>query len=182
MKFLLSLVLFFPCNAGLAQQNLLGVVADSLNKRVLPFATVQAGNKQNAVLTGIDGRYSFPVHSGVTHIVVSYVGYTSRSIRVDHLKNNDTIFLIRSPASLQEFTVLPQTEKIRRIINTAIRNKPLNNPELYDHYQCYIYYKMYADLLLSGNIKFDSIAPPGAPAMPGMKNSMGKMPKADTGM
>jgi hypothetical protein len=180
MKFLFSLVLFFVCIAGVAQHNLVGVVADSLRRTVLPFATVQAANRQNAVLTGIDGRYSFPLHSGVTHIVVSYVGYTSRSLKVDLLKNNDTIFLKPSTASLREFTVLPQTEKIRRIINAAIRNKPLNNPELYDHYQCYIYYKMYADLLLSAGMRLDSITPPSAPAMGGMKNSMSKMPKADT--
>src|SRR5450631_2950615 len=103
MKFLFPLALFFICNACFAQQHVSGIVADSLSKKVLPFATVRAGNKQNAVLTGIDGRYSFPLHPGVAHIVVSYVGYASRNISIDLLKNNDTIFLMPSPASLQEF-------------------------------------------------------------------------------
>ena len=174
MKFFLPLGLVFIISHGFAQEHLSGVVADSISKKVLPFATVRAGNKQNAVLTGIDGRYSFPRRSGISHITVSYVGYTSRNIPLDLLKNNDTIFMVSAASTLQEVTVLPQNEKIRHIINTAIRNKPLHNPELYDDYQCYIYYKMYADILVSGSIKYDSLIPANAPAMPGMGNTMNK--------
>jgi uncharacterized protein DUF5686/carboxypeptidase-like protein len=180
MKFFVSIALVFICNECFAQNHLLGFVADSLTKKALPFATVRTGNKQNAVLTGIDGHYNITLRSGVDHIIVSYVGYASKSIPVDLLKNNDTIFLMQSPSTLKEVTVLPQNEKIRRILNTAIRNKPLHNPELYDHYQCYIYYKMYADILPSASIQYDSIAKVNAPSLPGLGSSMNKMPKPDS--
>src|SRR5271154_5164730 len=98
MKFFVSISLCFISIQCFAQNHLFGFVADSLTKKPLPFATVRAGNKQNAVLSGIDGRYAITLHSDVGHIIVSYVGYTSKNIPVDLLKNNDTIFLVRSPS------------------------------------------------------------------------------------
>jgi hypothetical protein len=53
--------------------------------------------------------------------------------------------------------VRSQSDKIRRIINTAIKNKPANNPEQYDRYECTVYYKSSADLLPLNDKVMDSI-------------------------
>jgi uncharacterized protein DUF5686/carboxypeptidase-like protein len=178
MKYVFFFLLGFTFHCGFAQQVLHGVVADSISKKALPFATIKAGSKQNAVISGIDGHFSFPIHAGVTHIIISYVGYTTKNIAVDLLKNKDTIFLTASSSTLQQVTVLPQTEKIKRILSNAIRNKPLHNPEMYNQYQCFIYYKMHADLLRFA-IK-DSTALTQKSSVPGIKNVPDKLSKKDS--
>jgi hypothetical protein len=178
MKYAFFFLLGFTFHRGLAQQVLHGVVADSISKKALPFATIKAGNKQNAIISGIDGHFSFPLYPDITNIIISYVGYNSKKISIDLLKNKDTIFLKPSQATLQQVTVLPQTEKIRHIINTAIRNKPLHNPEMYDRYQCFIYYKMHADMLhFAIN---DSTALKKKSALPGAMNVPDKLSKKDS--
>src|SRR5450631_3592153 len=123
MKYGFFVVFSFAFSYGFAQRSLQGVVADSLSKKVLPFATIMSGNRQNALITGIDGHFFFSLHSADTHIIVSYVGYTSRTISVNLLKNKDTLFLGPAAATLHDVTVLSESGKIKRIINTAIRNK-----------------------------------------------------------
>ena len=149
------------------------MVADSISKKPLPFATIKIGNKQGAILTGIDGYFTLHINPNITHISISYVGHDPKKLSVTEIKKEDTIFLFPSSSNLKEFTVLPQNEKIRHIINMAIKNKPLNNPELYDEYQCKIYYKMFADILPNTKPIKDSIA--GVPPM-GMPNNFNKKP------
>jgi hypothetical protein len=171
----------FAFSCGFAQQHLQGVVADSLSKKVLPFATIMSGSRQNAIITAIDGHFYFSLHSEDTHIIVSYVGYIPKTIPVNLLKNKDTLFLVPAPATLRDVTVLSQSGKIKRIINTAIRNKFLHNPEMYDRYQCFVYYKMHADLVPSGIMENDSAIQSAKSALSSPKSAQGKLPKTDSG-
>src|SRR5580658_10197952 len=181
MKHLIILFLGFSFHAGFTQPVLHGVVADSISGKVLPFATIRSGSRQNAVIAGIDGHFAIPLYPGVSSLTVSYVGYSSKNIPTDYFKLRDTLFLRQSTAALEQITVIPQTGKIRRILQNAIRNKPLHNPEFYDNYQCDIYYKMYADLLPAGPVKYDSTAGStiSYPPVPG--KSKGKFSKTDSG-
>src|ERR1700733_8140530 len=141
---------------ALAQRVFKGVIADSLSKQPLPFATIRFDNPKNAVITGIDGNFSISIQTGLRRIVVSYVGYDSKVVSIEDLRDKDTVFLVQSKLVLGEVIVLPQTEKIRRIINTTIRNKDKHNPEMYDFYECNVYYKMHVDLIFSEVTKKDS--------------------------
>ncbi len=149
---LLLLSYFSFCGTtGYSQISVKGVVLDSISHKPLPFATIKAGVK-NSVITGITGHFSVSVPAGISEIEVSYISYNSRKVAVVHLLDNDSIFLSPAISTLGEVVVKSQTDKIKRIINTAIRNKPLHNPELYDLYQCNVYYKMKADVMPSGVI------------------------------
>lgn len=145
-----TLVLLFAFAFALpafSQVRVKGIIADSITKQPLPFATVRAQDQKKNVISGLHGQFSFDVPSNTTLLYVSYVSYKTRSVSLSSLKENDTIFLVPVSSAMTEVVVVPQTNKIRRIINTAIRNKPEHNPELYDAYQCNIYYKMKVDLL-----------------------------------
>ncbi len=145
MRFLFVLLNAFFFTAAFAQPNVSGVVADSLNKQVLPFATVQASNKK-AVLSDINGRFTIAVPESVNKLVFSYSGYQPKQIAVTDLQPGDTVFLSPKAADLAEVIIQPANDKIRRIVNNAVENKRKHNPELYDFYQCNIYYKMHTDL------------------------------------
>jgi hypothetical protein len=137
---------FLLLSLALSAQPLTGVVADSATKRGLPFATLQLNDKRSGVITDINGRFSLRVTTGQA-ITFSYIGHAPRTIEVSELHPGDTILLGPAAHELGEVIVRSDEKRITRIVNTAVRNKPLHNPEQYASYECRVYYKMTADLL-----------------------------------
>ena len=156
MRVLLSVCLLLNCLILFSQRKITGVIADSLTKQVLPFATIRAVDSKNTYITGLNGKFTIDLAENTTQLLISYISYESRVIPVKTLRDADTIFLTPATALLGEVILKPQSEKIRYIINSAIRNKPIHNPELYPVYQCRIYYKMKVDLHVS-RIPGDSV-------------------------
>src|SRR6476620_4525497 len=104
-----------------AQHVITGTILDSATRQPLPFATVQAINEEKAVISKMDGRFSISLkdHGALR---VSYAGYQTRVVFTSDLKGNDTILLVDLIAPLEEVVIRPQTDKITRIVNAAIRN------------------------------------------------------------
>jgi hypothetical protein len=182
MKYISLIILSISSTLVFGQGPLKGIVVDSLTKRPLPFATIRFGNLQNGIITGIDGHFSLSPDASNGKLTISYVGYISKSASIQQIKAQDTIYLVQNKGILNEVVILPQTEKIKRILNTAIRNKNLNNPELYDAYQCYVYYKMHVDLIFTEHPKAD---PAGlkinSDTIPGTK-AMANLPEPDSSL
>jgi len=142
---MLLLIVGSICTYGQVQVR--GIIADGISHKPLPFATIKPHGKEKTFISGINGNFSFITNSGTNKLSVSYISYSPAVIDLSTFTNNDTVFLFPSASTLTEVIVKPQTEKIRNIINAAVRNKPFHNPEMYDLYQCNIYYKMKADVL-----------------------------------
>jgi hypothetical protein len=146
-RFLLGLLILIHTVPVFSQKQIKGVVADSITRKSLPFATVRPDVQSNVCIAGINGQFSLSLPANTKSIQVSYISYVTRVIATDSLMDNDTLFLVPAVSTLGEVIIKPQTEKIRRIINAAVRNKPLHNPEMYDAYQCNVYYKMKVDVV-----------------------------------
>ncbi|MDB5253747.1 MAG: hypothetical protein JWP27_2916 [Flaviaesturariibacter sp.] len=140
------LLFFLSVSLSLCAQVLTGVVADSTSRKGLAFATVQLRDQRSGVITDINGQFSVRVSTGQP-VTFSYIGHAPRTIEAGHLRNGDTVFLGPSAHELGEVIVRSDEKRIARIVNTAVRNKPLHNPEQYASYECLVYYKMSADLL-----------------------------------
>ncbi|HEY0110546.1 MAG TPA: DUF5686 family protein, partial [Fibrella sp.] len=153
--FVLCVLLLFS-TVAIAQQTINGIVADSVSRQPLPFATVQAGRTGQAVISGIDGKFVLFL-KGATAVQVSYSGHRSRTFSVDELKAADTLFLSPLLATLAEVVIRQPTDKISHIINTAIAHKPQHNPDQYPWYECNTYYKMIVDMKAYGGYNMDSI-------------------------
>lgn len=145
--------LFFICLlcgfTASAQRVCTGVVLDSLTKKPLPFSTVSAGEK-NTVISEIDGQFSIALNNNSQQLSISYVAHRTKLVSVEALRSGDTILLSPAGGVMNEVVIRSQFDKIRRIVNLAVKNKTLNNPERLDHYECNIYYKMNADLVSMG--------------------------------
>jgi hypothetical protein len=126
------------------QAQLKGVVADSASRQVLPFATVKPASGKTTAITEMNGGFQLLIPADATAITVSYTGYMGKTLSLDRFRNGDTVWLARRGNMLGEVVVRPNIDKVKRIVNRAIRNKPLHNPEGYEAYQCNMYYKMYA--------------------------------------
>jgi hypothetical protein len=153
---LILLLAFAFAVPAISQVRVKGIIADSITKQPLPFATVRTEDQKKNVISGLHGQFSFDVPPNTTLVYVSYVSYKTRLVTLSSLKENDTIFLVPVSSAMTEVVIVSKSNKIRRIINTAIRNKPGHNPELYDAYQCNIYYKMKVDLLANARPETDT--------------------------
>ena len=153
MRFLHLLCVMRCCSLVYSQQSVNSVVADSNTRQILSFVTVQYNNK--SFITGLDGRFHLPAVKETA--TFSHVGYRTVSRSIESISDGDTIFLSPLSKSLQVVIVKSQSEKIRRIINTAIARRALTNPDFYEGYQCNVYYKMTLDVTRYGNYNFDSI-------------------------
>ena len=129
-----------------AQTVVRGIIADSTNRQPLSFASVQAVNSRKAVVSDINGHFSFTVPDSIKGIIISYSGYQKKLLLIREIQQGDTLFLNPSGTALEEIVIRPVQDKIKWIINAAIENKERHNPEFYDDYQCNVYYKMHADL------------------------------------
>jgi hypothetical protein len=142
MKRILLLVLLFGSTSLNAQETVSGIIIDSNSRQPLSFATVQTNDGKYSVISGLNGKFRITIPAAYTSLNISFIGYRSKKLSVTSIRNNDTIELSASHGEMNEVVIYSNEDKIRRIINTAVRNKPLNNPEQYDAYECHVYYKM----------------------------------------
>ncbi len=148
LRYILSFIFSVLLYNAMAQ-NTRATVVDAHTLQLLPFAAVQVNNSEQGTVADIKGQFNIHQNKAVKKIKVSYTGYTTQNITAPF---PDTIFLSPVQNTIDEIVVRPPYEKIRRIINTAINNKKNNNPELYDRYQCNVYYKLKFDYLIPDSL------------------------------
>jgi len=145
--FLLVLLLSLVSSGLSAQQPARARIIEKGTSAPVPFATIRYGTGNQGVIAGLDGYFEIPaVSPAPSTIEVSCMGYKTLVLSLPLSSN--TVFLEPAGKELAEVTVKPPYEKIRRILNETIKNKPANDPDKYDRYQCHIYYKMLADASL----------------------------------
>lgn len=155
MRILFVALFFLFSTFTYAQQTAKGIVVDSLSRQPLPFATVQAGGQKTVIAT-IGGKFSIAV-SGDEALRISYSGHASKTVSPAALNDNDTVLLAPLSKAMDEVVIRTPADKIRRIVNTAIKARPLHNPDQYASYECNVYYKMIVDIEPYGNYNMDSI-------------------------
>lgn len=128
-----------------AQAKITAKVFDTRTREAVPFATVKFGDSGHGTVAALDGTFeiSGAEAGAITYIDVSCLGYKTRRLILP--LREGTVYLEPDDKALNEVIIKPPYEKMRRIINNAIANKPVNNPDKYDWYRCHVYYKMVAD-------------------------------------
>src|SRR6478672_2705829 len=80
-KIIILLGIVMPLLA-LSQKTITGKVFDATTNQPLASASVSAGEKNTGVTTDSNGTFTLKIDNNVESIVISNVGYKSRSIRV----------------------------------------------------------------------------------------------------
>ncbi len=148
----MRLLLFFLLLAGTAsfagaQTPLSGTLTDARTGEPLSFATLKAEPSGEGMVADVDGHFTFPVPAGTTRILVSFVGYNTRTLLPAAFSQNRKITLEPDgKTDLAEVQIRPDDRKVRRLISLASRARDSYNPELRKEYQCRMYYKMTFDL------------------------------------
>ncbi len=142
----------------IAQSNFSGKILDATDHVPLAFVNILYNDQQQlGTVSDIDGEFHINTSETVTSLTFSYVGYEQKTVNLKSIDLKENVEILLNPTSykLGEVVVLPGENPANRIIREVIKNKPLNNPALYD-YKCNIYNKIIYDYHFKNSALDDS--------------------------
>lgn len=127
-----------------------GVVIDAKTKETIPFATVAFKGTKTGTSTDIDGNYVLESYYSSDSIIVTFVGYKSKTAYVRKDKSQTiNIELEASEVMLKEFVIegsKKDENPAHAIIKRVIANKKINNRVKLDAYEYEVYNKIEFDI------------------------------------
>ncbi len=132
-----------------SQDYISGSIIDSRSGEPLPFANIVYNSRGFGTVSNIDGKFRIAMTPDVEFLKFSYLGYYSHQMIIDSsmLKRDMTVKLDPKSYDLSEVSVFPGINPAHRIINKAIENRDLNNPEKMKSFSYRAYNKMYFTIL-----------------------------------
>ena len=118
-----------------------GTVMDSVTKQKLAFVNIIINDDGTlGTTTDIDGNFSISSKKDIKSLTFSYVGYQKKHVLAEDLSKK----ILLSPISyqLQEVVFKAGENPAHRIIDSVVKNRKRNNPEMLDYYSYTIYDRM----------------------------------------
>ena len=141
-KFIFFVILIIAAVAANAQIfSVHGTVMDSVTKQKLAFVNIIINDDGTFGTTkDIDGNFTITNKKEIKSLTFSYVGYQKKHVPVENLSKK----ILLSPISyqLQEVVFKAGENPAHRIIDSVVRNRKHNNPEMLDFYSYTIYDRM----------------------------------------
>lgn len=106
IQFLLMSVALLCTTVIIAQSTVKGIVMEAGVNMSLPGANVIEKGTSNGVITDFDGNFTIQTQSASGEIVITYVGYTSKTIAFSGDTDLGTIMLESSQVGLQEVQII----------------------------------------------------------------------------
>lgn len=110
-----------------------GSIKDSKTKESIPFANIVVKNTTNGMMSDMDGAFLLDVEKFPCVLVVKFIGYKSKEIRIENQKQILDIFLEEDVYSLNEVTVKPDNSYERSLLKKVVKNRKRNNPDHLSH-------------------------------------------------
>ncbi|MES2517248.1 MAG: DUF5686 family protein [Bacteroidota bacterium] len=134
-----NILLFFllQISIGLQAQVITGQIFDARTKEPLPFVSISIKNTTKGIVSKEDGSFSISVQSNDTELIFSSIGYLPKVVKAS---NVNVIYLEEKENQLTGVTVY-YINPAHRIIDAAIKNKPLNDPERLPSFKYEVYHK-----------------------------------------
>ena len=148
----ISLMFFLASGSSMfckAQEatKIMGVARDAQTGDTLPFVSIYFKNTQIGATTGFDGRFSLESRKGTDTLVASYIGYTTLyiPIQLNRFQNVD-IRLEPERYELSGVVIHPGENPAEILLRKIIANKPFNDPDKVETFQCQAYTKIQFDI------------------------------------
>ena len=137
MKKFILLFIFLCTSIALQAQIITGQVYDARTKEPLPFVSISIKNTTKGIISKEDGSYSISVNNKDTELIFSSIGYFPKVIKASKASE---VYLDEKENQLTGVTV-HYINPAHRIIESAIKNKPFNDPENYPSFRYEVYHK-----------------------------------------
>jgi hypothetical protein len=149
---ILSLLLFIAPGTIVVCQaqeitKIMGVVRDAQTGDTLPFVSIYFKDTQIGATTDFDGRFSLESRKGNDTLVASYIGYTTVYLPIQ-LNRFQTVDIQMEPEryELEGVVIRPGENPAEILLRKIIDNKPGNDPDKVESFQCQAYTKMQFDV------------------------------------
>lgn len=145
LKVLLTITLFLIFHVSYGQNlRIAGTVIDSISREPLAFVNITYEKSGKGTVSSIDGKFLLNVNDAAIKLQFSYVGYKQKTISLSPLVGlgNLIIELTAKTYDLNEIYVYPGENPAHRMINHAIQNRGINNPERLGSFSYISYDKM----------------------------------------
>lgn len=129
-------------------QSIKGKIVDAKTEKPLAFVNIIFNDGFVGVSSDIDGNFRIPESDTITSLTFSYIGYQRTTIAFQDVKANSLVKLKRSSVNINEVLILPGENPAHRIINLAIANRKINNPEKASEF----YYESYNKLVFTADL------------------------------
>ncbi|MCD4665612.1 MAG: DUF5686 and carboxypeptidase regulatory-like domain-containing protein [Bacteroidales bacterium] len=106
-----------------------GKVIDTDSRSSLPFVNIVINDSRFGGTSDIDGKFSFESSKKIEFLTLSYVGYETLVYPIGNKTDKLVIRLKQTEYELPEYVVLPGINPAHRIIENAITNRDINDPE-----------------------------------------------------
>jgi hypothetical protein len=126
---------------------IMGMVRDAQTGDTLPFVSVYFKNTQIGATTGFDGHFSLESRKATDTLVASYIGYNTIYLPIQ--RNRFQVVDILMEPERYELTgvvIRPGENPAEKILRRIIENKPNNDPDKVESFQCQAYTKMQFDI------------------------------------
>lgn len=136
---IITIISAVSANAQIFSVN--GTVMDSVTKQKLAFVNIIINDDGTlGTTTDIDGNFSISSKKDIKSLTFSYVGYQKKHVLAEDLSKK----ILLSPISyqLQEVVFKAGENPAHRIIDSVVKNRKRNNPEMLDYYSYTIYDRM----------------------------------------
>ncbi len=157
--YFLIVFLFLFAITGNAQNQISGTVLDKNSNEPLAFVNILFNEGNQGISTDIDGHYTLP-HANIKSLTFRYVGYEPLTLTIEEVQKRKVILLRTKMFGLEEVIIRPGENPAHRIINLAIANKKINNPELSTSFFYESYNKLVFTCLIDSSLSThpDSVA------------------------
>ncbi|WP_163407277.1 SusC/RagA family TonB-linked outer membrane protein [Flavobacterium ajazii] len=131
---LLAFFLGLSINSWAQKTEVSGVILDEKNLP-LPAANILEKGTTHSVVTDFDGKFKMSVSNPNATLVVSFIGFTDQTIKLDGSKTNFTIKLASATTALEQVVVVGYGKGSRKNLTTSVTSvkaDQLNNGVISD--------------------------------------------------
>lgn len=113
-----------------------GLIIESTSQQPIPFVNISIKNTYLGTVSDTDGNYKLvvPVRYAEATICFSCIGYDSKEISVQQLRNNPNVTLTKANVQLSEVTIMPDST-LRSFLRRAYEKIPENYPSYPTQYE-----------------------------------------------
>lgn len=131
----ICMLLYGVASAYAQQFGITGTVVDKKLNEPIIGASILVQGTTNGAITDLDGNFNLPQVTSGQHLVISYIGYQSQTIKVESGKKHYPIALLEDAQTLDEVVVVGfgtqkkvnLTGSVETVDSEALENRPIRS-------------------------------------------------------
>src|SRR5665647_3500135 len=114
-----------------AQDVLKGEVIDKNTGEPIEFALISNSVTSKGAITDEQGKFQLPLHTDTCTLYISFIGYRSQQITIEHVPSFHIIQLERGPVDLKEIIITPNSNNnsFRILSSIDLNVRPVNSSQ-----------------------------------------------------